>query len=53
MENFKYLGRILDRYDNNWPGVIRNFGKVLRVWRRLGKMIQREGAEPKVSAMFY
>ena len=51
VENFKYLGRILDRYDKNWPAVFRNIGKARRVWNRLGKLLR--GAEPRVSTVFY
>ena len=28
VENFKYLGRPLDRSDDNWPAVLRNIRKV-------------------------
>ena len=45
VETFKYLGRILDRYDNDWPAVLRNVGKAYRVWNRLGKLLRKEGAE--------
>ena len=53
VENFKYLGRILYRSDYDWTVVLRNVGKAYRVWRRLGKLLRREGAEPRVSAMFH
>ena len=45
VENFKYLGRMLDQSENDWPEVCRNVGKAIRVWSRLGKMLRREGAE--------
>ena len=53
VETFKYLGRILDRSDDNWLAVLQNVSKVRRVWNRLGELLQREGAEPRVSAVFY
>ena len=53
VETFKYLGRILNRSDNDWPWVLQNVGKACRIWNRLGKLLRREGAEPRVSAMFY
>ena len=53
VENFKYLGKILDRSDDDWPAFIRNVEKACRVWSRLGKLLWREGAEPRVSDMFY
>ena len=33
--------------------VLWNVGKARRVWNRLRKLLRREGAEPRVSAMFY
>ena len=53
METFKYLGRILYQSYNDWPEVRRNAGKARLVWSRLGKLLRREGADPRVSAMFY
>ena len=53
VETFKYLGTILERSDNKWPAVLWNVGKARRVWNRLGKLLRREGADPRVSAMFY
>ena len=44
---------MLDRSDNDWPGVRQNFGKARRVWSRLGKLLRREGVEPLVSEIFY
>ena len=42
--NFKYLGQMLDRSDDDWMAVLRNVGKARRVWIRMGKMLRREGA---------
>ena len=53
VDTFKYLGRILYWSEDNWLEVLRNVGKVRRVWNRLRKMPLREGAETRVSAMFY
>ena len=53
VETFKYLGRILDRLDDDWNAVLQNFGKAFRVWNRLGKLLRREGADPRVSVVFY
>ena len=46
VETFKYLGRLLDRSDDEWLEVLRNVGKARRLWSWLGKLIQREGADP-------
>ena len=53
VENFKYLGLMLDRLDKNLPTVFWNTGKVRQVWDRQGKLLRREGEEPRVSEMFY
>ena len=53
METFKYLGRILDWSDDDWSAVLWNSGKVQRVWSQIWKMLRREGADPRVSAVFY
>ena len=49
MVQFKYLGLPLDKTDYYWPAVRRNVKRARRVWGRLGKMLQREGADIKVS----
>ena len=46
VKTFKYLGRILDQSDNNWPAVLWIVGKACRVWIQLGKQLWREGEEP-------
>ena len=43
----------MDQSDDDCPEVLRNVRKARRVWNRLGKLLRREGAEPRVSAMFY
>ena len=53
VETFKYMVRMLDQSDNNYPEVRRSFGKACQVWSRLGKMIRREGVDLRVPAMFY
>ena len=53
VDNFKYMGRILERSDKNCLAVLWDVGKYCRVWNRLGKLLRREGADPRVSAMFY
>ena len=53
VQAFKYLEWILDRSEDDWPEVLWNFGKDHRVWNRLGKLLRTEGAEPRVSVMFY
>ena len=43
VESFKYMVKILDWLDNNWPAALWNIGKARRVCNRLGKLIRREG----------
>ena len=50
---FKYLGRILTATDDNWPAVVGNLGKARRSWGRLSRVIDREGADPKVLRALY
>ena len=42
---FKYFGWPLYRSDDNWLEVLRNISKLQQVWGRLGKLLQREGAD--------
>ena len=53
MEVFNYLRRLLDWSDDDCPVFIRNTRKARQVWGRLGKFLQREGAGPSVSEIFY
>ena len=53
VEQFKYLGRPLDQTYDNWSAVHRTVRQAKKVWGRLVKMLQREGAETKVLAMLY
>ena len=50
---FKYLGRILTATDYDWLAVVGNLRKSRRSWRRLSRVLGREGSDPKVSRGFY
>ena len=50
---FRYLGKILTRTDDDWPAVARNLQKARVTWGRLVRILGREGADPKVSHNFY
>ena len=50
---FKYLGKILTATDNIWPAVVVNLRDARRSWGRLSRVLNREGADPKVSWAFY
>ena len=53
VKEFRYLGRILTSTDNDWPAVARNLYRARTMWGRLARILGREGADPKVSQMFY
>ena len=39
--------------DNDWPALVRNFSRARAVWKRMTKILIREGAEPRVSGFFF
>ena len=39
--------------NDDWLAVVGNLGKARRSWGRLSWVLGREGADPKVSRMFY
>ena len=41
VETFKYLGKILDRSDDDWTAVLWNVGKAHRVWIQMGNLLLR------------
>ena len=49
---FWYLGRPLDQMDDDWMVVRRKIIRARSVWGRLGILLQREGAEPRVEEIF-
>ena len=51
--SFKYLGRAISATDGNWPAVVRNLAQAKTVWRRMSRILSREGATPRVSALFF
>ena len=50
---FWYLGIHLYQTDDDWPAVQSNIMRSRSVWGRLRTLLRREGAEPRVSKMFY
>ena len=49
----RYLVRILDQMDDDWPEIRRKILRARLVWERLGTLLQQEGAYPRVAATFY
>ena len=50
---FKYLGRPIDQRYDDWPEIRQNIIILRTVWGRLGNLLQREGADPRVPEIFY
>ena len=53
VQEFRYLGRVLTATDDDWPAVARNLYRERATWGRMARILGREGADPKVSRMFY
>ena len=51
--SFRYLGRVISAADDNWPAVVWNLAKARAVWRRMTRILSREGAETRVSGFFF
>ena len=50
---FQYLVRPIDQTYDDWLAVRQNIMRARLVWGRLGKLLRREGADPRVTEMFY
>ena len=50
---FKYLGRIISSYDDNWPVVVANLQKELNNWAWISHILGREGADANTLGIFY
>ena len=50
---FRYLVIPLNQMDDNCTAVRQNIMRARSVWGRLGKLLRQEGAEPRVSEIFY
>ena len=51
--SFKYLGRVILATDDDWMAVLRNLAWEKTVWRRMLRILSREGATPWVSGLFF
>ena len=50
---FRYLGRPLSANDSDWPALYHNLVKARQRWARATRILTRDGAQPRVSGMFY
>lgn len=53
VDEFKYLGRVVSRKDDDWPAVNRNLTRARAAWGKLGRILSKEGASPKAMASVY
>jgi hypothetical protein len=53
VKEFKYLGRVLDESDDDWPALQSNLKKAREKWSRIGRILSREKAKPRIMATFY
>ena len=51
--SFKYLGRVLTAGDDDWSAVAGKLRKDKKIWIRMTRILGREGAEPKISGLFF
>jgi hypothetical protein len=53
VSQFKYLGRLLDEDDKDGPALQANLEKARQKWCRIGRILSREQATPRIMATFY
>ena len=51
--SFRYMGIVILAADDNWPAVVQNLTKARAVWRRMIRILSREGESPRVSIFFF
>ena len=53
VREFKYLGRIINEKNEDDTAIKKNLEKAQSIWRRLSKLLSREGANPPIMARIY
>ena len=54
VSEFRYLGRLLlSSTDDDWPTIYSNLSKARKRWGVVARVLTREGAAPRASAIFY
>ena len=51
--SFKYIGRVLLTADNDWPVVVHNLRRASNNWKRLTRVLIREGADAQTLGQIY
>ena len=53
VSTFRYLGKMLTAGDDGWLVMVVNLGKAHKSWGRLSRILNREGAYPRVLGNVY
>ena len=53
VSTFKYLGLVMTAGYDDWPALAGNLVKARKSWRRLSRILIREGADKRVSGNFF
>lgn len=53
VRTFRYLGRELSHDNSDWLAVTTNVKKARAKWGQISRVLCRQGASPRVSALFY
>ena len=53
VNSFKYLRRMISETNNDSPTVVRNLAQEKTVWRKILRVLRREGETPRVSGFFF
>ena len=53
LTSFQYLGRVVLSADNDWPEVVRKLSRERAVWKRMERVLGREGGDLRVSGFFF
>jgi hypothetical protein len=51
--SFRYLGHTITSRDTDWMAAHQNLQKAQQRWMHISRVLSREGASPRISAMFY
>ena len=52
VSRLNYLGRVMTAGYDNWPAVAGNLKKARKIWGRLRRILEREGATARISGAF-
>ena len=53
LNSFRYLGWVISAADKNWPVAVMKLSRERAVWRRMARILSREGASPRLPGFFF